>query len=59
MWLNRGNRGMSSWGSVSYRPSASSSYEASSHVNNYAYSGKIINYHNYVISDCHGINVHQ
>ena len=27
-------------GSVSYRPSASPSYEASSHVNNYAYSGK-------------------
>ena len=32
----------SSWGSVSYRPSASSSYEASSHVNNYAYSGKLL-----------------
>ena len=29
-------------GSVSYRPSASPSYEASSHVNNYAYSGKLL-----------------
>ena len=27
---------------VSYRPSASPSYEASSHVNNYAYSGKLL-----------------
>ena len=30
------------WGSVSYRPSASPSYEASSHVKNYAYSGKLL-----------------
>ena len=32
----------SPWGGVSYRPSASPSNEASSHVNNYAYSGKLI-----------------
>ena len=32
----------SPWGSVSYRPSASPSYEASSHVKNYAYSGKLL-----------------
>ena len=32
----------SPWGSVSYRPSVSPSYEASSHVNNYAYSGKLL-----------------
>ena len=32
----------SMWGSVSYRPSVSSSYEASSHVNSYAYSGKLL-----------------
>ena len=29
-------------GSVSYIPSASPSYEASNHVNNYAYSGKLL-----------------
>ena len=33
------NSKSSMWGSVSYGPSASPSYEASSHVNNYAYSG--------------------
>ena len=31
-------------GKCSYRPSASPSYEASSHVNNYAYSGKLLLY---------------
>ena len=32
----------SPWGGVSYRPSASPANEASSHVNTYAYSGKLI-----------------
>ena len=30
-------------GSVGYRPSSSPSYEASSHVKNYAYSSKLLN----------------
>ena len=33
---------LSPWESVSYRPSASPSYDASSHVKNYAYSGKLL-----------------
>ena len=32
----------SPWGGVSYRQSVSPSYEASGHVNNYAYSGKLL-----------------
>ena len=32
----------SPWRSVSYRPTVSPSYEASSHVKNYAYSGKLL-----------------
>ena len=35
-------RKSSPWGSVSYRPFACPSYEASSHVKNYAYSGKLL-----------------
>ena len=40
----------SPWGSVSYRPSASPSYEASSHVNNYyAYSASYYYYYSYTL----------